>query len=115
MNNPSKYGMSYSHFHFQNIVFFNHRLKAFVICLFYEGFKEGKMGCCGTGPYRGIPSCGGKRSVKEYELCGNASEYLFFDSAHPSERANQQLAKLLWNGNLDVTWPYNLKALFENK
>ncbi|KAE7998992.1 hypothetical protein FH972_003480 [Carpinus fangiana] len=79
------------------------------------GFKEGKMGCCGTGPYRGIPSCGGKRSLKEYELCGNASEYLFFDAAHPSERANQQLANLLWNGNLDVTWPHNLKALFENK
>ncbi|XP_059456465.1 GDSL esterase/lipase 1-like [Corylus avellana] len=79
------------------------------------GFKEGKMACCGTGPYRGIPSCGGKRSVKEYELCGNASEYLFFDSAHPSEKANEQLAKLFWNGNLDVTWPYNLKALIEHK
>ncbi|XP_059458058.1 GDSL esterase/lipase 2-like isoform X2 [Corylus avellana] len=80
-----------------------------------NSFKEGKMACCGTGPYRGIPSCGGKRSVKEYELCGNASEYLFFDSIHPSEKTNEQLAKLLWNGNLDVTWPYNLKALIEHK
>ncbi|XP_059456468.1 GDSL esterase/lipase 1-like [Corylus avellana] len=79
-------------------------------------FKEGKMGCCGSGPYRGIQSCGGKRSIKDqYELCGNPSEYLFFDSAHPSEKANEQLAKLLWNGNLDVTCPYNLKALFGQK
>jgi hypothetical protein len=39
----------------------------------------------------------------------------FFDNAHPTERANQQLAKLFWNGNLDVTWPYNLKALIEQK
>ncbi|XP_059458021.1 GDSL esterase/lipase 1-like isoform X1 [Corylus avellana] len=80
------------------------------------GFKEGRMGCCGSGPYRGIQSCGRKRSINDqYELCGNPSEYLFFDSAHPSEKANEQLAKLLWNGNLDVTWPYNLKALFGQK
>ncbi|KAM3742763.1 hypothetical protein ACB098_07G092400 [Castanea mollissima] len=44
------------------------------------GFKEGNIACCGIGPYKGINSCGGKRSVKEYELCENASEYLFFDT-----------------------------------
>lgn len=47
------------------------------LTFFYEGFKEGMMACCGTGPYRGISSCGGKKSVKEYELCGNASECVF--------------------------------------
>ncbi|KAM3694945.1 hypothetical protein ACJW31_07G093200 [Castanea mollissima] len=44
------------------------------------GFKEGNIACCGIGPYKGINSCGGKRSVKECELCENASEYLFFDT-----------------------------------
>jgi len=49
------------------------------LTFFYEGFKEGKkMACCGTGPYGGISGCGGMKSVKEYELCGNASEYVFF-------------------------------------
>ncbi|KAF3963612.1 hypothetical protein CMV_012019 [Castanea mollissima] len=73
-----------------------------------------KSACCGTGPYRGIFSCGGKRSVKEYKLCHNVSEYVFFDSIHPSEKANQQFAELMWNGTPNITGPYNLKTLFEN-
>jgi hypothetical protein len=53
--------------------------------------------------------------VKEYELCENISEYVFFDSAHLSERANEQVAKLMWSGTSNVTGAnyYNLKALFE--
>ncbi|KAB1218298.1 GDSL esterase/lipase 1 [Morella rubra] len=78
------------------------------------GFKEGKSGCCGTGPYRGINSCGGKRSVEVYELCENPSEYLFFDSGHPTEKAYQQLAELMWNGDLNVTRPYSIKELFKH-
>ncbi|KAK4591489.1 hypothetical protein RGQ29_021621 [Quercus rubra] len=78
------------------------------------GFKISKIACCGTGPYGGIFSCGGKRSVKEYKLCHNVSEYVFFDSIHPSEKANQQFAELMWNGTPNITGPYNLKALFEN-
>nr|XP_011468589.1 PREDICTED: GDSL esterase/lipase 4-like [Fragaria vesca subsp. vesca] len=40
------------------------------------GFKEGKAACCGSGPYGGIFSCGGKRSVTEYYwLCANVSMY----------------------------------------
>ncbi|KAB1206978.1 GDSL esterase/lipase 1 [Morella rubra] len=78
------------------------------------GFKEGKSGCCGTGPYRGINSCGGTKSVKVYELCENPSEYLFFDSAHPTERANQQLAELMWNGDLNITRPYSIKELVKH-
>uniref|UniRef100_A0A2N9EVM2 Reverse transcriptase zinc-binding domain-containing protein n=1 Tax=Fagus sylvatica TaxID=28930 RepID=A0A2N9EVM2_FAGSY len=72
------------------------------------GFTEGKSACCGNGPYRGIPSCG----VKEYELCENANDYVFFDS-HPNEKAYQQFAELIWSGTPDVIGPYNLKALFE--
>uniref|UniRef100_A0A2N9FTZ2 SGNH hydrolase-type esterase domain-containing protein n=1 Tax=Fagus sylvatica TaxID=28930 RepID=A0A2N9FTZ2_FAGSY len=78
------------------------------------GFKESEIACCGTGPYRGIFSCGGKRSVKEYELCENVSEYVFFDSIHPTEKVNQQFAELMWSGTPNITGPYNLKALFEN-
>lgn len=77
------------------------------------GFKE-VTACCGSGPYRGLLSCGGKRVIKEYELCGNPSEYLFFDSAHASEKAYKQIAELMWSGTPDVTGPYNLKMLFEH-
>ncbi|XP_042946681.1 GDSL esterase/lipase 2-like isoform X1 [Carya illinoinensis] len=77
------------------------------------GFKEGEIACCGTGPYRGLWSCGGKRRVKEYEVCGNPREYVFFDSAHPSEKTHQQLAELMWSGPPNLIGPYNLKALFE--
>nr|XP_023879344.1 GDSL esterase/lipase 2-like [Quercus suber] len=78
------------------------------------GFTEGKIACCGTGPYRGTPSCGGKRSVKEYELCENVNDYVYFDSGHPSEKAYQQFAELIWSGTPNVSGPYNLKTLFEH-
>ncbi|KAK2987357.1 hypothetical protein RJ640_023658, partial [Escallonia rubra] len=77
------------------------------------GLKEGKGACCGSGPYRGINSCGGKRGISEYKLCANASEYVFFDSNHPTEAANYQVAKLIWSGNRTISWPYNLKKLFK--
>ena len=32
--------------------------------LYCIGFKESRIACCGTGPYRGMFSCGGKRSIK---------------------------------------------------
>ncbi|PKI50408.1 hypothetical protein CRG98_029158 [Punica granatum] len=77
------------------------------------GFKEGKQACCGSGPYRGRSSCGGKNGETEYELCADPSEYVFFDSGHPPERANQQYAELMWRGSARVTGPYNLEKLFK--
>ncbi|EXC01344.1 GDSL esterase/lipase 1 [Morus notabilis] len=77
------------------------------------GFKEVNVACCGTGPYRGVYSCGGKREVKEFELCDDVSDFLFFDSLHSTEKAYKQLAELIWSGESDITKPLNLKALFE--
>ncbi|XVF67196.1 hypothetical protein PTKIN_Ptkin10aG0101000 [Pterospermum kingtungense] len=77
------------------------------------GFKDATTACCGSGLYRGIYSCGGKRGIKEYELCKNPNENFFFDSYHPSEKAYQQFAKEMWSGGSDVIWPYNIKQLFE--
>ncbi|WRX14501.1 GDSL lipase/esterase - like 10 [Theobroma cacao] len=70
------------------------------------GFKVGNMACCGSGPYRGQSSCGGKRQIKEYQLCEKASEYLFFDSGHPTEMAHRQIAELIWHGTPNITRPY---------
>ncbi|KAF8011273.1 hypothetical protein BT93_J1780 [Corymbia citriodora subsp. variegata] len=63
------------------------------------GFKAGKVACCGTGRYRGVYSCGGKRIVKEFELCESPGEHLFWDSFHLTERAYEQLAHQMWNGD----------------
>ncbi|KAI4354021.1 hypothetical protein L6164_002922 [Bauhinia variegata] len=78
-----------------------------------HGFKEGEAACCGGGLYRGDYSCGGKSGIKEYELCENASEYVFFDSIHPTDEASKHFAQLFWSGNKDTTKPYNLKLLFD--
>ncbi|KAI3773265.1 hypothetical protein L1987_47790 [Smallanthus sonchifolius] len=77
------------------------------------GFKIGDRACCGSGPLRGIYSCGGKRGVQEFELCDDVDHYLFFDSFHPNEVASGQYAELFWNGGSNVTTPYNLKTLFQ--
>nr|GEV16922.1 GDSL esterase/lipase 1-like [Tanacetum cinerariifolium] len=49
--------------------------------------------CCGSGPFGGIYSCGGMRRIKEFELCNNATDYLFFDNFHPIELASHQFAE----------------------
>ncbi|KAI3426646.1 Lipase_GDSL domain-containing protein [Psidium guajava] len=80
------------------------------------GFKAGKGACCGTGRYRGVFSCGGKRIVKEFELCENPSEHVFWDSFHLTERAYEQLAHQMWTGEgiHSSSSPRSLKSLFED-
>ncbi|XP_028797203.1 GDSL esterase/lipase 4-like [Neltuma alba] len=77
------------------------------------GFKEGGVACCGSGPYRGMLACGGILGRTSYELCRNSSEYVFFDSVHPTDRANQFFAQQMWIGHPHVAAPYNLKSLFK--
>ncbi|KAK1549620.1 hypothetical protein Q3G72_004964 [Acer saccharum] len=83
------------------------------------GFKEGINACCGYGPYGGIFTCGGTKEVKEYELCENAEDYVWWDSFHPTEKIHEQFAKTLWNGEPEPepfsVGPYNLQSLFFDK
>lgn len=111
LNNPSKYGMSSTLVTRASLNYF--QLTIFVGWLWCEGFKDATTACCGSGLFRGIYSCGGKRGIKEYELCENSSENFFFDSYHPSEKAFQQFAQEMWSGGSDVISPYNIKQLFE--
>ncbi|KAI6700343.1 hypothetical protein NL676_014667 [Syzygium grande] len=69
------------------------------------GFKEAKTACCGSGLYRANSTCGGQRGVKEYSLCRHPEKYVFFDSGHPSDKANQQYAQLMWNGSFRANFP----------
>lgn len=71
---------------------------------------EAKIACCGSGPYRGVTSCG--RTGMKYELCTNPKDYVFFDSFHPSEQAAKEVSQLAWSGSPNVTGLYNLNALF---
>lgn len=80
------------------------------------GFKEGKAACCGTGEYRGEYSCGGKRLVKEYSLCEDPNDYVFWDSYHLTENAYKQFAHHMWTGapNSLTLGHYTLKDLFQS-
>ncbi|XP_050383864.1 GDSL esterase/lipase 1-like isoform X2 [Argentina anserina] len=76
------------------------------------GFKDGRDACCGRGAYRGS-DCGGLNGTVPYELCSIPGDSVWFDGSHTSERANLQLAELIWSGTSNVTWPYNVQQLFE--
>ncbi|KAJ9698793.1 hypothetical protein PVL29_007724 [Vitis rotundifolia] len=54
------------------------------------GFVETKRGCCGTGLFESALLCNSLTPV-----CENASQYVFWDSIHPTEAAYRVLVKYL--------------------
>ncbi|KAL9235519.1 hypothetical protein vseg_010270 [Gypsophila vaccaria] len=74
------------------------------------GFKETQMGCCGSGDYNGDFSC--QKKSKSFSVCSNPNDFLWFDAAHPTDKANQQYSKEFWSGSSDVVSPINLQTLF---
>lgn len=54
---------------------------SFSLCIF-SGFKESRRGCCGTGLIEVAVLC----NILS-KTCANASEYVFWDSYHPTQRA----------------------------
>ncbi|XP_011008871.1 PREDICTED: GDSL esterase/lipase APG [Populus euphratica] len=57
-----------------------------------NGFQEARRGCCGTGTVETtILLC----NPKSLGTCPNATKYVFWDSVHPSQAANQVLADAL--------------------
>ncbi|XP_031257059.1 GDSL lipase-like isoform X3 [Pistacia vera] len=72
------------------------------------GFKEADIACCGSGTYH-ASDCG----IGDYELCRNPNEYVYFDGAHLTDKANSRLAELFWEGGMNVTAPVNMKQLLE--
>ncbi|GER39486.1 GDSL esterase/lipase APG [Striga asiatica] len=57
-----------------------------------NGFTEATKGCCGTGT---IETTSLLCNPKSIGTCPNATEYVFWDSVHPSQAANQILADSL--------------------
>ncbi|XP_004510557.1 GDSL esterase/lipase 5-like [Cicer arietinum] len=78
------------------------------------GLKKGKSACCGSGPFRGKYSCGGKRGEKYFELCDKPNQYLFWDSYHLTESAYKQLATRMWSytKNSHTIGPYTIRDFF---
>ncbi|RCV17667.1 hypothetical protein SETIT_3G237900v2 [Setaria italica] len=63
------------------------------------GFDENvAQGCCGTGRIETSVLCG----LEEPLTCQDPNKYLFFDSAHPSERACKIIANDILNSALRV-------------
>uniref|UniRef100_A0A5B7A5W5 Putative GDSL esterase/lipase APG n=1 Tax=Davidia involucrata TaxID=16924 RepID=A0A5B7A5W5_DAVIN len=57
-----------------------------------SGFAEARRGCCGTGTVETTIFLCNPHSIG---TCANASQYVFWDSVHPSQAANQVLADAL--------------------
>ncbi|KAI3967476.1 hypothetical protein MKX01_012286 [Papaver californicum] len=57
-----------------------------------NGFTEAKKGCCGTGT---VETTSFLCNAKSPGTCSNATQYVFWDSVHPSQAANQVLADSL--------------------
>ena len=58
-----------------------------LMVLVCEGFTQTQRGCCGTGLLEVGPLC------NSVELtCPDASEYLFWDSIHPTEAGYKVIA-----------------------
>ncbi|XP_020228019.1 GDSL esterase/lipase APG [Cajanus cajan] len=56
------------------------------------GFAEARRGCCGTGI---VETTSLLCNPKSPGTCSNATQYVFWDSVHPSQAANQVLADAL--------------------
>lgn len=70
--------------------------------MYYVGFKDGDDACCG-------PLDCGKNGTA---ACSNPNEYVWFDGGHTTQRANYQLAQLIWAGQPNVTGPFNFRQFF---
>ncbi|KAJ9129166.1 hypothetical protein P3X46_034043 [Hevea brasiliensis] len=67
------------------------------------------IACCGNSTYRG-QACGSLDY--EFCVCGNKTEYLFFDGTHHTDAGNKVLAKFMWNNKSGLVSPYGVKDFF---
>lgn len=63
------------------------------------GFAEAGRGCCGTGTVETTVFLCNSKSIG---TCKNASQYVFWDSVHPSQAANELLADQLITQGIEL-------------
>ncbi|XP_010487221.1 PREDICTED: GDSL esterase/lipase ESM1-like [Camelina sativa] len=71
-------------------------------------FYVSNSSCCGVGTHNAY-DCG-KGNVHS-KLCDYQRAYLFFDGRHNSEKAQEEIAHLLYSANLNVIQPMNIREL----
>ncbi|XP_008794047.2 GDSL esterase/lipase At5g03810-like [Phoenix dactylifera] len=62
------------------------------------GFFEARKACCGTGTIETSLLC----NTRSPGTCANATGYVFWDSAHPTEAANQVLSDAILAQGIDL-------------
>src|ERR1044072_6589628 len=60
------------------------------------GFVTSKIACCGQGPFNGLGLC-----TPASNLCPNREVYAFWDSFHPSERADKIIVQQILRGTAE--------------
>ncbi|XP_058744299.1 GDSL esterase/lipase At5g33370-like [Vicia villosa] len=73
---------------------------------FENEFVETKEACCGQGPYNGIGLC-----TLASNICQNREDYLFWDSFHPSEKANKLIVEKIMTASTEFIYPMNLSTI----
>ncbi|CAK8572252.1 unnamed protein product [Lathyrus sativus] len=99
---------------FQMIVGLNRKIGSDVFVIvtmdamleFQNEFAETKKACCGQGPFNGIGLC-----TVESNICQNREDYLFWDSFHPSEKANKLIVEKIMTASTEFIYPMNLSTI----
>ncbi|KAH9304408.1 hypothetical protein KI387_008812 [Taxus chinensis] len=72
------------------------------------GFVDSTNACCGQGENNGVGLCTAASNV-----CSNRDTHLYWDSYHPSERANKIIVDQFFEGSSSVMSPLNLRQMMK--
>ncbi|KAK6150665.1 hypothetical protein DH2020_015597 [Rehmannia glutinosa] len=70
------------------------------------GFSVTDRGCCGIGRNRGQITC-----LPFSVPCNNRNQYIFWDAFHPTQAANQILARRAYSGSPSDCYPVNIQQM----
>uniref|UniRef100_A0A7C9DL13 Uncharacterized protein n=1 Tax=Opuntia streptacantha TaxID=393608 RepID=A0A7C9DL13_OPUST len=71
------------------------------------GFKETQIASCGSGEFNGDFTC--QKKDRNFTVCSDPSDCLWFDGGHPTEEANRQFSEEFTGGSANLVAPYNLR------
>ncbi|XP_062145754.1 GDSL esterase/lipase At5g41890 [Alnus glutinosa] len=80
------------------------------------GFEKADKPCCGgySPPFVCIEDRNANKSSRS-ALCEDRSKYVFWDAYHPTEAANIIIAKVLLDGDESISFPMNIRELYNHK
>ncbi|EFJ19790.1 hypothetical protein SELMODRAFT_419060 [Selaginella moellendorffii] len=70
------------------------------------GFLYNDTACCGLGNFNGSVPC-----LPNVPVCEDAAQYIFWDEYHPTGSTYKLIADKLWSGNINESYPINVKTL----